>query len=950
MTAKDVYAATEIPDRMRDVVKRMYYEVLKPYYAAVPPTEVSKTSPETPASLNALQAACAVIDVKPWAEYYAENFRAWILIIHLQEFVDSVDVNQVADLAERKLEAALDVDRLVLEAIGDLVLEDRFTVETTLDDLFFHLRTIEAKRTPFQTALFNHLGLIRLRGGNAHNGESLAFVISEAVRNYRSVHNKRLVDLAATVYDAILKWEMADRSRPEFLEMQLIDRMHSSPEDRYSIFTQIVSSQNEHLKATGVGDYIVFIFQRVYAMAVAGYEEARSARATEAEPFPWETMEARHVTLYQFVLRYFGSTKSHVAYLVDTNRLGTQEVYTNDRLVSEARKVMALFEAQAVKSLSLDEVAREAATRKWAKTTKKVIREVKKFSEPFVVGFNEMTIRLLESYDRQFPSLARLRETSTFADDNTVVEAISAALTETKNSIEENNPFWSAVFNDEIKLHASLYHPTDADRARFEIEVLPQLERSHQAAVAEHDRAQNLYFLRSYNLSPPDSRLFRPGSNRRFAPGSKEVEEIPDSLAAEIDEFENNVYEEHGSCVFNYLKYVLLPHVFLVPLGEAAATLKNSLLLRSVKFSDLAAADCRFYLPDLWSVVRTDYNKTVDLSELIMRVLSNEIDLFIDSFVTILDPTARIYSKTVADFVDVPKELAKLRGAEDTDDRLVICRSAIGKFTCHKVGDVVRQVAFRSMINPVTNEPYPPEFLEKIAQRYSKEIAEASPPRDEELFGWFEPSSAETASEEEQTDVEDLPRRSSREDEDVPTEEPKSPIEFLATEEQITPGNTWDDKMDRLLRIRGTEPSSPQIAGYLPPGGSATEMARYPLPPKSPRLIRRTEPTSPPGVVRGTSSARLNWADEMDRHDREGSPAEGRKVEGGRAPSDESSEGSGRSSPEIEVSTLLTSEALEIPAEMTLELPTKTSVAAKVANVTFARRKKNKKGKKGKGW
>ncbi len=245
-------------------------------------------------------------------------------------------------------------------------------------------------------------------------------------------------------------------------------------------------------------------------------------------------------------------------------------------------------------------------------------------------------------------------------------------------------------------------------------------------------------------------------------------------LENEVAIFEGNIYRNHGEGknIGNYLRRVLIPHIFMHgPLARHANFFRSKLANGSYQFSALTGANIAHYLPEFVMGINREHAEIdrlfgdvpeawIVLSQAITGLLVVARASFMDSYAGFLDPTRhRKLSKAeeqagyiadplvkilatpievckkesgtgtrplVVDGKYVYKQVGRGKGKkkeqvfEDipTGD-LIICFSD-DKFSCHSMDEVFTALAKNedAPINLRTGKPYPKEFIDKFRERY----------------------------------------------------------------------------------------------------------------------------------------------------------------------------------------------------------------------------------------
>lgn len=195
--------------------------------------------------------------------------------------------------------------------------------------------------------------------------------------------------------------------------------------------------------------------------------------------------------------------------------------------------------------------------------------------------------------------------------------------------------------------------------------------------------------------------------------------------------FEEKIYESSSS-VFDYLKTILYPLIFLGKYGIGAYSnfFKQKILDGSIKIQNLEVYNLAYFLPEYVTTKNIDYPE-------LLAFLEEDLWAFVRNvairFVFILSPTRRRYAIPPRPLLPpfVIKDIKDIRdncvggyhkGKKVSYDNLLICYNREKDiFSCHTPDDVLYSVVYEDSINEFTKKPFPDAFIGKVKKRYGKE-------------------------------------------------------------------------------------------------------------------------------------------------------------------------------------------------------------------------------------
>lgn len=332
-----------------------------------------------------------------------------------------------------------------------------------------------------------------------------------------------------------------------------------------------------------------------------------------------------------------------------------------------------------------------------------------------------------------------------------------------KNAIESYQRIYKADFNlirdslIDVAINEKLndYQPTDEDRAEFEAENIVALTKLHVEAEETYYREK-----------------------KKIDDALKEREEREELLAREVRDLEDQVkrfeqlmFAAHGASVHTYLSNVLIPYIFLDgPLAKYAKFFRSKIEIGEFRFDDLGGINLAHYLPELVTNEDITEKQWEQARNILSSLLDDAMDNLINLYITIHNPMTKIeYRSNIGKTMGLISPLIRLlkdprdtcpessgmrpvvRGGKyvykpGTRDileekiplgEMTICFSN-GKFTCHEIKAILRAISSSDTpINPMTMQPFPESFVEKMKARYADVLRNP-----DEL--WQEPGDPET--------------------------------------------------------------------------------------------------------------------------------------------------------------------------------------------------------------
>lgn len=318
--------------------------------------------------------------------------------------------------------------------------------------------------------------------------------------------------------------------------------------------------------------------------------------------------------------------------------------------------------------------------------------------------------------------------------------------------------YYDTLYWREFERLIDEYEPTDEDRTMFDSQnrtILENLYRdyvdkmkkdieAYKAEIEAEKVKQSLNIVEVVESTPSDA--------------ANNVEEV--------EKFEKFVYASHGSTVYDYLFYALYPHMFMEgPLAKLAKYFRAKLSTGAYKFSNLLGANFAYYLPEIAMNKKLTDTQYEFVSNALTYILHYEISTIIDSYINMLQPTAKVTSNSkytyegVLSFIDSilnypegdsfksllvdpatvcqddtktgqryaifnnkymldPETRAKAIESIPEED-MAICYD--GKdFTCMSVRDVMLSIARGDYLNPITGKKYPEDFVKRMEMRGAK--------------------------------------------------------------------------------------------------------------------------------------------------------------------------------------------------------------------------------------
>jgi hypothetical protein len=324
-----------------------------------------------------------------------------------------------------------------------------------------------------------------------------------------------------------------------------------------------------------------------------------------------------------------------------------------------------------------------------------------------------------------------------------------------------------------IEREHSSYDPTDLDRQEFESENMEILKKLHSDTIRLYNQEKTkMEFAKEQKLSKakalasvekePSSSSIDPEVKKRKMRAS-EIGEIKEDNEYRVKKYEQIVYASHGSCVYDYLTNLMLPHIFMEgQLATFAKFFRGKLADGKIKFDALMGANIAHYLPELAMNKNLSDLDWMSSGAAIGIILHQDVVRMIDSYVNILHPTDKIYVNgynevTIRSNITIIEELLvdPLKICKDDSNTgtrnmvkegkyvlssfgekiaenipegdMIICYDD-GKFTCHSTRDVVTRIAKGDLINPHTQKSYPEKFIEKMKERYAMNPSEYQEP------------------------------------------------------------------------------------------------------------------------------------------------------------------------------------------------------------------------------
>lgn len=294
--------------------------------------------------------------------------------------------------------------------------------------------------------------------------------------------------------------------------------------------------------------------------------------------------------------------------------------------------------------------------------------------------------------------------------------------------------------------------PSKEEHALFEKDNLQELTREYSKVIQEYQRVSNI------DTSSPKISMTTAKSN---------------DISKETEIFERDCYALSGEegTIFDYLKLVLKPVVYLTsPLKNYTQFLQAKLKSRDYEVSALSAATVPYYFPELaMNFENITDEEWTNLMKSLSMMLWDEIEDVVKLYISLENPSAKAPKTrtTVTDYVNWSKYTVSImeKCAESdtatkyvTDDKgdyvyeqkvidgkkmivpkleekslgeLIICYDKDMKvFTCHEKQDLIEELSrIKNPINPATNKPYPPEFINKMRERYQEKIRQKVPSR-----------------------------------------------------------------------------------------------------------------------------------------------------------------------------------------------------------------------------
>jgi (2Fe-2S) ferredoxin len=264
-----------------------------------------------------------------------------------------------------------------------------------------------------------------------------------------------------------------------------------------------------------------------------------------------------------------------------------------------------------------------------------------------------------------------------------------------------------------------------------------------------------------------------------------------DQITLEVKRFEEIIYLNHGrgQNVYNYLRKVLMPYIFMSgPISKHAKFFRAKLANGMYKFSGLASANVAHYLPEFVMGIKDRNEAEIDdlflegpwtaMATSITEILHLTMKNFMDSYISILNPTTR---REMKDYMSklwqegdllvklLVKPVSVCQSQTGTGKRFVVRNNqyvynTFGKgknkyrehqmeeipegdlaicfsderFTCHSIRDIAIEIlktagTKKKPMNVHTGKKYPDDFIERFKKQHADVLKKASIPDSSEM-------------------------------------------------------------------------------------------------------------------------------------------------------------------------------------------------------------------------
>ncbi len=298
---------------------------------------------------------------------------------------------------------------------------------------------------------------------------------------------------------------------------------------------------------------------------------------------------------------------------------------------------------------------------------------------------------------------------------------------------------YKQIFDAAMEIRRHEYQPTEADLTEFDGLYLDHLWKLYEEALVRFENEQ----LEVDALNKEKSKV-------------GVLVEVGDANRDEVVRFEQIIFAAHGSNVYNYLSNVLLPHIFLEgPLAKFAKFFQAKVASGKFPFTSLTGLNIAYYLPEFAMNRNLSDDDWMSMSESLGALLHNDIRIVVDSYINMLNPTAKV-SHTGLSYSTINGVMASiepllidpisvcqvdtgtgmrpvvidgrytylprsevLREERIPDDDLSVCYNKDTKaFTCISTRDLILSIARGETSDPRSGAPYSPDLVARIKEKY----------------------------------------------------------------------------------------------------------------------------------------------------------------------------------------------------------------------------------------
>lgn len=296
------------------------------------------------------------------------------------------------------------------------------------------------------------------------------------------------------------------------------------------------------------------------------------------------------------------------------------------------------------------------------------------------------------------------------------------------------------------------YDPKEEDRKEFKKQYLKDLKKLYQEYVDVKEREKKEYEKLIEEKQELKEFQDYMRKNNRY-----DLTEKGYQYHKQVVEFEESIYKK-TKIIYEYLSFALYPGIFMNKyndIGRYCKFFQSKIKTGEFPIRSLKNANLAHYFPELMMKHINKEGKFIgeeqkDLAKReINKALENEINQLLNQYIIAkrMDyPFVKLETPQKINFwrgfVSKPQEIcnqdtgtgyksgrriAKGRYSKEPmpDVDLVICHTKGLGFSCHNTKNIIEDIVFEGGINPITGEPYPKNFVQKMRKRYPEAFENA---------------------------------------------------------------------------------------------------------------------------------------------------------------------------------------------------------------------------------